>query len=195
MNFLRRFWMRLNLRNIRAGKHAPLKRLYLLRDPWQMESEREQYRFAEINRIITRNFGKIGTLLEVGCGEGHQTRHLQNVCEMIYGMDISALAVRRAQERVPQARLSVNDLLSYPEPADGGRFDLVVASEVLYYIKDAEMPAALEKLRKLGVNCLVSYYGREVERLDPYFAGIPNCRSEDMEFDGTTWRVRWWTNR
>lgn len=195
MNIFRRIWMRLHLRNIRKGQHLPLKRLYLLRDPWQMESDREQFRFRAMNDIITGQFGRLGTLLEMGCGEGHQTSHLQNVCKHIYGVDISGLAVARAKERVPQANLSVHDLLSCPETLNGGKaFDLVVASEVLYYLKDDEMPAAVAKLKRLGKNCLVSYYDREIERLDGYFAPIPGCQSKDLEFSGTKWRVRWWTN-
>jgi len=194
MKIFRRIWMRLNLRNMREGKHLPLKRLYLLRDPWQMESDREQYRFQAINEIIVSQFGKVGTLLEIGCGEGHQTSHLQQVSDRIYGVDISGLAVARARERVPQAILSVHDLLTCPETLNGGApFDLVVASEVLYYLQDAEMPAAVAKLKRLGKRCLVSYYDREIDRLDGHFAAIPGCQCKDLEFSGTKWRVRWWT--
>lgn len=195
MNIFRRIWMRLNLRNMRAGKHLPLKRLYLLRDPWQMESEREQFRFRKLNEIITAQFGKVDALLEIGCGEGHQTAHLQQVCKTIYGVDISGLAVARARERVPNARLYVHGLLSCPDTLNDGKpFDLVVASEVLYYLRDDELPAAAEKLRRLGRHCLVSYYEHEIARLDPYFAGMPGCQSQDIEYSGTRWRVRWWTN-
>jgi len=69
-------------------------------------------------------------------------------------------------------------------------FDLVVACEVLYYMID--VPAALRKIRTLGRNCLISYFGDEVGTLDrQVFDSFPEARSEILEFEQFRWRVLW----
>lgn len=189
----RRLWMYLNLRGIRLGRYAYLKRLYLIRDPWHMQSGKEQHRFNRINEIIIERFGKLDSVLEIGCGEGHQTEYLKNICQEIYGIDVSDLAVRRAKKRFPEAHLFVNDLLSYSGKPDGKRFDLVVASEVLYYIHD--LPAAIKKLNSLGRHCLISYYELEIERLDSYLNDLPvDYESKVLSYEGASWKVVCWTN-
>jgi hypothetical protein len=50
-----------------------LKALYLVRDPWGMESPSETFRFSETNRLIGDQFGPANRLLELGCSEGYQS--------------------------------------------------------------------------------------------------------------------------
>jgi hypothetical protein len=40
-----------------------LKALYLVRDPWGMESPSETFRFSETNRLIGDQFGPVDRLL------------------------------------------------------------------------------------------------------------------------------------
>ena len=70
--------------------------------------------------------------------------------------------------------------------------DLVVACEVLYYVKD--IPRFLDRLSQLGRACLVTYYQGQAPALDPYFTEIPDCRRERFRRDDTEWNAVWWRN-
>src|SRR3546814_1302193 len=98
---------------------------YKLGDPWNMESRLEQARFVATNAVVARAFGRVGTLLEVGCGEGHQTRVLDELADEVYGIDVSPTAVERARERVPKAHFAATDIHGQPWGDQPGRFDLV----------------------------------------------------------------------
>lgn len=182
-------WMRLQQRGtLYASRNEQFDKLYRISDPWQMESEREQFRFQETNRVIEQEVGKVGTLLEVGCGEGHQSEYLSRLCERLYAFDVSKNAVDRAKRRCPAAEISMADIFSY-RPAVK-KFDLVVACEVLYYVKD--VPAAIHCMSKLASRCLVTYYQSGPCVLDPFFSHVPGMKSRVMQAGGVSWKAVCW---
>jgi SAM-dependent methyltransferase len=190
---LRRFWHRTLIRDVHyTDRRNRLKLLYWLKDPWDMESEIEQSRFRWVNNLIETHLLPFQNILEVGCGEGHQSLYLLQMCKSLYGIDISTRAIRRAQRRCRVGRFAVSDpfqlRFDLPFPA---RFDLVVACEVLYYMK--EVDACLHRLSQLGRNCLVTYHHGQAAHLDPYFDGRPS-NSEIFRFGETSWTARWWRN-
>ncbi len=69
-----------------------------------MDAEAQRFRFAETNRIIGEQFGHVGSILEVGCGEGHQSQALLEVCDELVGIDVSARAVERHAVAAPKRR-------------------------------------------------------------------------------------------
>ena len=72
---LRKQWARLVLHDIHfSDKYDRLDALYRIRDPWEMDTEPQRFRFRETNRLIDEHFGRVGSLLEVGCGEGPPVR-------------------------------------------------------------------------------------------------------------------------
>ena len=187
---LRKQWTRLILRNIHfAGRYRRLDALYAVRDPWDMSTDAQRFRFQETNRLIEERFGHVGRMLEVGCGEGHQSEQLLKICDDLVGVDVSKRAVERARDRCPEATFVTGDF-SGPELASYERFDLVVACEVLYYVKD--VPSALVQMEKLGRACVVTYYSRPAEALDRYVLGIPGVESSRVEYEGSRWTVAWW---
>ncbi len=154
----RKVWRRLALRNLTASdNHRQLDRLYAVADPWQMTSPREQFRFQATNAVIAQRIGHVGSLLEVGCGEGHQSEHLMTLTDQLYGLDVSARAIERARVRLPNGRFDVGTVASIPSRPPTGRFDLVVAWEVLYYMSD--IPAAVHAMSEAGDACLVTFFG------------------------------------
>jgi SAM-dependent methyltransferase len=168
-----------------------LDALYTVADPWLMTSPSEQFRFDATNRLISRRLGgtAVQSLLEVGCGEGHQSLHLQNVCDRLIGLDVSARAVRRARVRCPQAEFLVGDIFSR-QVSVLAPFDLVVACEVLYYMTD--VTAALRQIRLLGRNCLLTYFEGEAKTLDRHVsASCPTSLSEVFTFEQARWRAVW----
>lgn len=157
-DLIRGAWRKIALRNLTASdNHRQLDRLYALPDPWDMRSAREQHRCAMTNAIIESKLGRVETILELGCGEGHQSQHLMLLCDQLYGLDVSPRAVMRARQRVPEARIEIGTLPVVPWTPPGGRFDLVVACEVLYYMSD--VPAAISRMSELGRACLVTFFG------------------------------------
>jgi SAM-dependent methyltransferase len=169
---------------------ARFDRLYLVRDPWSLNCDRERFRFRETNRLIIENFGHPHSLLEIGCGEGRQTSELQQVCDRLYGIDVSRRALRRAERRCPQATFAVGNAYGLSPFVQAPRFDLVTACEVLYYM--ADVPRAVKRLSELGRACLVSYYDGAHEVLDKYIKNIPGVRLEIVSYEDTSWKLAWW---
>ncbi len=189
----RRSWMKFALRGV--GGNDNFERLdlaYTVEDPWNMDSPTEQARFAATNRIIEREFGRVGSLLELGCGEGHQSAHLAQLAGQSYGLDVSAKAIERARQRLPAAEFAATDLFGQPWGEQPGRFDLVTACEVLYYLADVE--ATLARMSQLGRACLVTIFAPAARRVGPHLERIPGLHKDWIWHGGTVWLVAWWRN-
>jgi SAM-dependent methyltransferase len=190
-HFLKKLWMRIALRGVQfADRHATLDRFYQVKDPWGMDSPRELFRFHETNRLIATHFGHPNRILEIGCGEGHQSIELQKTADHLFGIDVSSRAIARAKIRCPTATFDVGDITSLQIPQQWVPFDLVVACEVLYYMKD--VPAALAAMQRLGKGCFVSFVDSRRERLEPLMAAIPEASSQRIEFEDVGWTAIWW---
>lgn len=102
-------------------------------DPFSYGSDPyETARLAAIEAAL--GTARIGSLLELGCAEGHLTERLVRKADAVTAVDISAVALARARRRAPSARFREADLMTW-EPAPGeGPFDAVVFAEVLYYL-------------------------------------------------------------
>jgi protein-L-isoaspartate O-methyltransferase len=131
-------------------------------DPWNFAGSRyEQDRYGTIvaalgNRRFRRAF-------EPGCSIGVLTERLARHCERVEAMDIAATAVCRARERC--AHLS-NVAISHgalPEDLPAGRFDLIVFSEIGYYLETAALAGMCERLAQMlepgGVFLAVHWLG------------------------------------
>ena len=190
---IRRTWMKYAMRGVGgADNYERLDLAYKLGDPWNMESGLEQARFAATNALVERHFGRVGSLLEIGCGEGHQTQALRRLADEVYGVDVSPTAIERARLRVPDAQFAAADIHQQPWGEERGRFDLVLACEVLYYIKD--IPATIERMRHLGRACMVTFFAPALVRVGPHLEGIDGLQKDWMQHQGETWLVCWWRN-
>ena len=95
--------------------------------------------------------GPIGRALELACAEGHFTRQLAPRVGHLTATDISAVAVERARARCsdqPNVEFGVLDFSADTLP---GEMDLIVCSEVLYYLDDL---AELRRIAKKFVEAL-----------------------------------------
>jgi len=190
--FIRNLWTRSILRGIHYGdRHSRFDQLYRIEDPWHMNNDAEKFRFEETNRLIRANFGPLQSLLEIGCGEGHQTSKLAELCSNIYALDISSRAVERAKQRCPTANLGVGDLFSAPILKGLHRFDLVVACEVLYYMSD--VPTTLARMQQLGRSCFVTYVSDQHEHLAAPLAQMPNRQTAEFTHKEVLWHAVWWS--
>jgi cyclopropane fatty-acyl-phospholipid synthase-like methyltransferase len=187
----RRLWMKYALRGVGgADNHSRLDLAYSVEDPWNMASALEQARFEATNRIVAAAFGRPASILELGCGEGHQTEYLAKLSDEVYGVDVSPQAVDRARRRLPAAQFATADIFSQPWGETPQRFDLVTAFEVLYYLSD---PAAtIAQMRKLGRNGIVTFFAPAAGRIGPHLADIPGLQKDWIFHGGTAWLVGWW---
>ena len=97
----------------------------------------------------------VTSVLEVGCGEGHVTDRLTRRFPRarVRGSDVSPEIVAQARARYPACTFEVGSI--YKVGADGARYDLVVACEVLEHLADPA--AALAGLsRAAGGHLFVS---------------------------------------
>jgi SAM-dependent methyltransferase len=189
----RDYWMRLALRRVHYADRADkLDRLYRVENPWHMDSAQEQARFVWTNELISKHFAPVDTLLEIGCGEGHQSQYLSQVCRRHYGIDVSARAVRRARRRLPDATFAIGDPFNPGLSDMPPVVDLVVACEMLYYVKD--IPRFLERISEIGRACLVTYYQGQAPVLEPYLTALPDGRHESFRFGEVEWHAWWWRN-
>ena len=190
---LRRLWTRAMLRSVHyRDRYQQLDMLYRITDPWELDSPHERIRFEQTNRLIQREFGKVASLLEVGCGEGHQSQYLAKVCDRLHGCDVSARAVERARKRCEMSTFSVGTLSDVI--ADGvHQYDLVVACEVLYYVKNVR--AAIEVMSRLGTSCLVTYYQTHQDQLDRMIIPLKLAGREVIRDGDNVWTAVWWHNK
>ena len=190
---LRDYWVWLALHGVHyAGHSRRLDYAYMVEDPWQLGSPREQARFGWTNQLIAENITPHDTILEIGCGEGHQSQYLVRQCRRLYGIDVSSRAVRRARRRCPEGSFVVGDPFSFRFPGMAPLSDLVVACEMLYYVKDIDQFTA--RISELGRACLVTYYSAQAPSLDPHLASLPGAERAQFSFDGATWIAVWWRN-
>ncbi len=187
----RRLWMKYALRGVGGSDHFErLDLAYSVEDPWNMASDLERARFEATNAIIERVFGRVGSVLELGCGEGHQTEYLARLSDTQYGVDVSAQAVERARRRLPQAQFEATDIFGQPWGNQRHRFDLVTACEVLYYLSEPEKTIA--QMRHLSRCGLVTFFAPACGRIGPHLDTVPGLHKEWIYHGGTAWLIGWW---
>jgi LmbE family N-acetylglucosaminyl deacetylase/SAM-dependent methyltransferase len=81
--------------------------------------------------------------LELGCATGVLTAALAGRADAVLGTDISAAPLERARLRAPAARFVQ---AAMPAEWPSGRWDLVVMSEVGYYLSPADLDATVDQV-------------------------------------------------
>ncbi|WP_258374312.1 class I SAM-dependent methyltransferase [Curtobacterium sp. MCBD17_032] len=81
--------------------------------------------------------------LELGCATGVLTAALTERADVVLGTDISAAPLERARLRAPAARFVQ---AAMPAEWPSGRWDLVVVSEVGYYLSPADLDATVDRV-------------------------------------------------
>ena len=122
-------------------------------DPWQFDEPMEQARYhRELSMIIDAHGpNRIGRAMEIGCAEAMFTRNLAGYCDSLLAVDLSPVALLRAQQRcahLPQVRCAEFDVRSDTPP---GTFALIIASCVLEYIV---WPATMRRVRSRLVSSI-----------------------------------------
>jgi predicted TPR repeat methyltransferase len=112
-------------------------------DPWGYESsgyERAKYR----QTLAACGPGPIDSALELGGSIGVFTTMLAPRCRTLTSIDFAPTAVSEARGRL-RSHPNAHALLgTIPDAIPAGPFDLVVASEILYYLDDGALEATLD---------------------------------------------------
>lgn len=137
-------------------------------DPWGFEtSPYERKKYGRTLGILARR--RYHRALEVGCSVGVFTTMLAPLCDELLAVDVSERAIAAAKERLanfPHVRVEQRTL---PEETPEGPFDLVVASEVLYYWPEDVVLAALRRFEEVLApgGALLAVHWRKETRTYP----------------------------
>jgi SAM-dependent methyltransferase len=113
-------------------------------DPWGFEDrwyERRKYAIS----LALLPAERYRSAFEAGCSIGVFTELLAPRCDALLSCDVAATAVQaavRRTEQLPQVRVEQRDIAAQ-WPA--GRFDLIVFSEMLYYLGDHDLERLLDQ--------------------------------------------------
>lgn len=145
MKLLVRMYRMLN--RVRTPKAAEFDRLYRLNhDPYDTTtSPYELHKQKALVRMIGER--RYASALDLGCGTGVVTRLIAPFCDRVLGTDFAPTAIETARRETSDSRVSfaVADLREMEEV---GAYDLIVCSEVLYYLKAPELADALVRLSR-----------------------------------------------
>jgi SAM-dependent methyltransferase len=134
-------------------------------DPWSFETspyERKKYE-RTLGVLQGRRYRRS---LEVGCSIGVFTAMLAPLCNELWAVDVSERAVAAARKRLARFPHVGVERRRLPEETPEGPFDLIVASEVLYYWPEEVMLAALrcfEELLAPGGVLLAVHWRKETK--------------------------------
>jgi 2-polyprenyl-3-methyl-5-hydroxy-6-metoxy-1,4-benzoquinol methylase len=143
---------------------AHFKRLYGANaDPWQFRAstyEQAKYR-KTIEALGNRSFS---SAFEVGCSIGVLTRLLASRCAAVLAVDIieqPLVAARATCADQPWVRF---ECMRVPQVWPNGTFDLIVLSEVLYFLSPRDIVTVTDRiadsLAPHGMVLLVNWLGR-----------------------------------
>ena len=135
-------------------------------DPWRFRtSAYERAKYAATLAALPRP--RYRRAIEAGCSIGELTRLLGGRADAVLGLDVSAVAVaeaRRTHGHVPGLAFEVCEL---PEGWPAGRADLVVLSELLYFLEPDEVDALATRVTDTlepGGHCVVVCWLGENDR-------------------------------
>jgi SAM-dependent methyltransferase len=114
-------------------------------DPWSLRTRwYEQRKYALTTAVLPRR--RYADAVEVGCSVGELTAALAQRCDRLTAWDVSAAAVEQTRQRtagLPGVRVEQRGIPVDPLPP----CDLVVLSEVLYYLDPGDLRAAVATVR------------------------------------------------
>jgi hypothetical protein len=127
---------------------------YSKKDPWGYETN--PFDKIRLNKILDalKPYGIFNKALDIGCGEGFITKHLP--AKEIYGYDESDIAMSRCPKEIKTLR----------KPDVEGKFDLVIASGVMYNQYDYLSIIDLINRHSSGIVLLCNIFSSEVEEVN-----------------------------
>lgn len=112
-------------------------------DPWGFATRwYEQRKYALTSAVLSKR--RYRRAFEAGCSIGVFTEQLALRCDEVLAVDLSPKAIDIARRRlVPFADRVTVESSDFVEHWPTGEFDLIVLSEVLYYLDEAQLDAVI----------------------------------------------------
>jgi len=156
--------------------------------------KKEVIYWKNIAQYFKRKKRFLGTVLDIGCGEGLFYSYLEDQCQSITGVDVSYLAIRRARINYPVGGFKVANLMQFSPPEKNKRYDTVLLMDVIYYLNPKDFDSAVNKLNSLGNYIYIVYYEGEADYLNPYFISKGIC-VEKIDIEKHICYVASWSHR
>lgn len=133
-----------------GSRRSEFERLYLESDdPWQYRTSAEEHaKYALVLAKALQWAPRRTSALEVGCSVGVFTRSLAAEFGEVVATDVSQAALdhaRRYNQDASNIRFVRADVR---RDSSGGGFDVIVCSEVLYYVVRRDVEAVLSRLAR-----------------------------------------------
>lgn len=114
-------------------------------DPWQTRSLfTEHAKRKAVLRLLGPD--RFGSVLELGCGGAAFTVDLAMRCRSLSAIDGSAKAIDRASRRLAAFRHIRFLHRVLPKQFPAGQYDVIIASEILYYLSFRELLVVFRKI-------------------------------------------------
>lgn len=109
-------------------------------DPWKFRSSAyERAKYAHTLAAMSRP--RFARALEVGCSIGVFTADLALRCDHVLAIDASDVALASARQACSAVANVTFETRMVPREFPSGQFDLIVLSEVLYYLQPSDLEA------------------------------------------------------
>lgn len=119
-------------------------------DPWNYTNAYEQLKYEQTLAMFPAE--PINMALEIGCAEGHFTVQFAPKVGSLLATDVSQIALARSKERCAEhsnIQYQRLDLQADPIP---GQFDLIMCSEMLYFMGDRPQLKAIARKLAEGLK-------------------------------------------
>lgn len=131
-------------------------------DPWQFAtSDYERSKYAATLEALPRS--RYAAALEVGCSIGVLTEVLARRCDALVSIDLAERVLARARERCWGLSHVRFELAQVPGQWPDGTFDLILLSEVVYYLDADDVARLVDRVQTClspgGIVVLVHWTG------------------------------------
>jgi predicted O-methyltransferase YrrM len=145
------------------ARHRHFDRLYAASDdPWGYRiSAYEAGKYALTLASLQKPRYARG--LEIGCSNGELSWRLALRCDRLVAVDLSERAAESARQRLSRRGNAQVQVATVPQDWPSGRYDLIIFSEVLYYLDKGEMQRLVRRVSRClqgrGEILLVNWLG------------------------------------
>jgi SAM-dependent methyltransferase len=132
---------------------------WLLRDRWYERRKRA----LTLAALPDEHYGRI---YEPGCANGELTSELAARCDTLLAADLNPAAVDLARRRVSYLQNVQVEQRAMPDDWPDGEFDLIVISEVAYYLNERQLSGLIARLTaslSKGGTVIACHWRRPIE--------------------------------
>lgn len=114
-------------------------------DPWSFEtSDYERQKYDATLAALSKE--RYASAFEIGCSIGVLTRQLAERCDQLLAVDASELPLAKARQRLADRSNVRLERMAIPTDFPDGPFDLILVSEVGYYLSLEDLAVARQRM-------------------------------------------------